>query len=237
MFFSKNNFHFKKLKKLSLKKYRDFYQEFLIFGEHLIEEALKKGVVLELYTISSDKEGTLISPNLMKELNSNKIIYNRCALCKKVSEPLKSDKILVLDDVQDPSNMGALLRSACAFGFKHVFSSLKSADFYNEKTIQSSQGALFSLFLKRGNIEEFLTTAKKNDYLIFSALSHEKNIELNEASALAKQRKKILVLGNEGTGISPLVQNKSDYFLCIQTDLVESLNVNAAGSILMYILN
>ncbi|QTX02659.1 23S rRNA methyltransferase [Candidatus Phytoplasma luffae] len=237
MIISKNNPQFKKLKKLSFKKYRDLYQEFLVFGNHLVEEALKAKIVLELYTTSLNGQGTLISENLMKELNNNKIIYKICAVCKKNNKSLESDKILVLDDIQDPGNAGTLLRSACAFGFKHVLSSNKTVDFYNEKTIQSSQGAIFNLFLEKGEILDFLTYYKNNNYLIFSTSVNKKNINLKEISTLDKKIKKILILGNEGSGISDSVQQKSDYFISIDTsDCVESLNVGVAGSIIMHLL-
>ncbi|MDV3170819.1 MAG: RNA methyltransferase [Candidatus Phytoplasma stylosanthis] len=234
---SKKNIQFQKLKKLTLKKYRELYQEFLIFGEHLIEEALRKGIILKLYTISSDKEGILISKDLMKELNLNKIVYSRCAICKKISKPLKSDKILVLDGVQDPGNVGTLLRSACSFGFHHIFGSFQTADFYNEKTIQSSQGSLFYLFLERGDVDTFLSLYKKNNYFILGTSVDKKKIDLKKISLSLQNYKKILVLGNEGSGISDLLEKKIDYFLHIETSIVESLNVSAAGSILMYLLS
>lgn len=236
MIISKENIKFKKLKKLLLKKYRDLYQEFLVFGEHLVEEAQKKNVILEIYTIDQSKPGTLISYNLMKKLNTNKTLYPVCALCKINSQPLKSDKILIWDDIQDPSNAGVLLRSACAFGFRHIFISPKSVDFYNEKTIRSSQGAIFYLFLERGNIINFLLSAKKDNYTIFSASVNKKNINLENSSFLKSQNKKILILGNEGSGISEIVQKHSDYFLNIDIENIESLNVGTAGSILMHLL-
>ncbi|WP_323847704.1 MAG: RNA methyltransferase [Phytoplasma sp.] len=236
MISSKGNIKFKKLKKLSLKKYRDLYAEFLIFGEHLVQEALKKKVIIEIYTIYPSQQGILISHHLMKELNKNKTLYQICALCRIKPQTLQSDKILVLDDIQDPSNVGILLRSACAFDFKHVFSSSRSVDFYNEKTIRTSQGAIFHLSLERGNLIEFLSSAKKNNYTIFSSSVNKKNINLNNVSYLNKNKKKILILGNEGAGVSSLVEDNSDYSLYIDINNIESLNVGVAGSILMHLL-
>ncbi|MGE9276642.1 MAG: RNA methyltransferase [Candidatus Phytoplasma pruni] len=238
MILSKKNPKFKKLKKLALKKYRDLYQEFLVFGEHLVEEALKSGVVLELYTTNTDQhEGVLMEDYLMRELNKNKVLYSQVAVCQMKKNVLQSDKILVLDDVQDPGNVGTLLRSASAFGFKHVFFSDKSVDFYNEKVIAATQGALFNLFLERGDTVSFLNNLKKDNTYIFSSSVNEKTIDLKELNQeFLQNKKRALVVGHEGSGISQEVKDFSSYFINIDTSSVESLNVNVAGSILMYLL-
>ncbi|MDV3196889.1 MAG: TrmH family RNA methyltransferase, partial [Pigeon pea little leaf phytoplasma] len=142
MILSSNNSIFKKMMKLSSKKYRDLYEEFLVFGNHLVQEAIKKGLVVSLYTINPEKEaGLFIKKSLMKLLNNNHILYSQVAICKMLKSSSYDDKILILDNIQDPSNAGLLLRSACAFGFKTIFFSNNSVDIYNEKTIQVSQGA------------------------------------------------------------------------------------------------
>ncbi|GFZ75158.1 rRNA methyltransferase [Hydrangea phyllody phytoplasma] len=234
MITSKQNHTFKKLKKLQLKKYRDLYQQFLVYGDHLIEQAQKNNAVVTVFTSNEEKPGTFIAPSLMKELSQTKTVFEQMALCKPTSENnLLSDKILVLDDIQDPANLGALMRSASAFGFNQVFASFHSADFYHEKTIRSSQGALFSLSLKRGNTKSFLEEIKEKNYSIFSAFPQKANITMEDAK---KYPKKVLVLGNEGQGISLETEALSDYFVNICTQNVESLNVAVAGSILMYLL-
>ncbi|MDO8168163.1 TrmH family RNA methyltransferase [Candidatus Phytoplasma melaleucae] len=238
MILSKNNPKFKKLKKLLSKKYRNLYQEFLIFGKNIIQEAEKKEIISELYTINPNKEkGILIQKTLMKNLNKNKVLYSQVAVCRMTQKTIETNKILALDDVQDPKNAGVLMRSACAFGFRHIFFSSKSVDYYNEKTIRSSQGAIFNLFLERGNIKKFIISQKEKKYHIFSACVYEKNIDLNKINKIfLKNKKIILVLGNEGIGISNEIKNISDYFLHIKTNPIESLNVSVAGSILMYLL-
>ncbi|ABC65693.1 23S rRNA methyltransferase [Aster yellows witches'-broom phytoplasma AYWB] len=234
MITSKQNSTFKKLKKLQLKKYRDLYQQFLVYGDHLIEQAQKNNAVVAIFTSNEEKPGTFIESSLMKELSQTKTVFDQMALCKPISENnLLSDKILVLDDIQDPANLGVLMRSASAFGFNQVFASFHSADFYHEKTIRSSQGALFSLSLKRGSTKSFLEEVKEQNYSIFSAFPQKSNITIKDAK---KHPKKVLVLGNEGQGISSETEGLSDYFVNIFTQNVESLNVAVAGSILMYLL-
>ncbi|MDV3166093.1 MAG: RNA methyltransferase ['Waltheria sp.' little leaf phytoplasma] len=239
MILSSNNRVFKKMIKLSFKKYRDLYQEFLVFGNHLVQEALKKEIVLGLYTINPEKEdGLFIKKSLMKLLNNNHILYSQVAICKMLKSSLFGDKILILDNIQDPSNAGLLLRSACAFGFHNVFFSDNSVDIYNEKTIQVSQGAIFNLNFDRGNLTHFLSFLQKNNYFVIGSCVRETNFLSHDLVDLSLQYNKIaLILGNEGQGISFVSRQKSNYLIAIPTtDLVESLNVAIAGSIIMFYL-
>lgn len=210
-----------------MKKYRDLHEEFIVFGDHLITEAIKSNSVAELYTSNPNKEGILISEQLMKELNETVTAFDQLALVKKTRKTIESDKILVLEDVQDPDNVGALLRSALAFGFNKVILSNKSADIYNDKTIRSSQGALFHLDIERTDVIGALKDLKNKDYKVITTM-------LNGSSEFPKANKIALVMGNEGSGISSEVELLSDFKLTIKTSGVESLNVLVAGSILMY---
>ncbi|MDO8064087.1 TrmH family RNA methyltransferase [Candidatus Phytoplasma bonamiae] len=237
MILSSNNSIFKKMMKLSSKKYRDLYEEFLVFGNHLVQEAVKKGIVVSLYTINPEKEaGLFIKKSLMKLLNNNHILYSQVAICKMLKSSLYDDKILILDSVQDPSNAGLLLRSACAFGFKTIFFSNNSVDIYNEKTIQVSQGAIFNLNFYRGNLANFLFFLRKNNYFVIGSCVRETNFLSNSLADCGMIYNKIaLILGNEGKGISDVARKNSDSLISISTtDLVESLNVAIAGSIIMF---
>lgn len=224
---SKDNQQIKYIKKLQTKKYRDEYNEFLIFGEHLIEEAEKHGEIVKIYTTNHEKKGLLISKNLMKELNFTKTAFDRLAIVKKVNKEINSNKVLILEDIQDPTNVGALLRSAAAFGFKKVIISDKTADIYNERCIRASQGSIFHLSVLRTNIYKEIEKLKANGYSIIVADLNEEN-EINYTNKLA------IVLGNEGSGVTDQVRELADALVTIKTETVESLNVSVAGSILMY---
>ncbi|MFA5560397.1 MAG: RNA methyltransferase [Acholeplasmataceae bacterium] len=224
---SKQNNKFKLWQKLKLKKHRDEHNAFLVYGDHLIEQAKKKRAIIELITTNPKIEGTLISKPLMNLLSQTETPFESMAICKKINQPIKSNKVLLLDNVQDPDNVGSLIRSAVAFGFRHIILGLQSADLYNEKTIRASQGLIFEVFVERRPLEEAILKLKKDGYSIVCADAHEK-----ETSA---EVKKIgLVLGNEGAGVQPKIKDLSDFFVRIETENVESLNVNAAGAILMY---
>jgi len=224
---SKDNPQIKYLKKLQTKKYRDEYNEFLIFGEHLIEEAEKHGEIVKLYTTNHEKKGLLISESLMKDLNFTKTAFDRLAIVKKIDKKINSNKVLILEDVQDPTNVGALLRSAAAFGFKKVYISNKTADIYNERCIRASQGSIFHISVERTNIYNKIEELRKNGYSVIVA-------DINEENEIGYVDKLAIVLGNEGSGVSDKVKELSDALVTIKTETVESLNVSVAGSILMY---
>jgi len=225
---SKDNQKFKSWMKLKLKKYRDETNLFLVYGKTMVDLALKHDVVSEVITTNEQIPGTLISEKLMKELSQTETTFDQMAVCKKLNQTLQSNYILVLDDVKNPDNVGALIRSAVAFGFKHIVLSLKSADLYNEKTIRASQGAIFDCFVERRNIVDFILEHVDKGYQIFGADAHESmnQPELNQPL--------ILVLGNEGNGLSDDVKSLVHGLVNIKTETVESLNVVVAGSILMY---
>lgn len=227
MITSKENEKIKYLRKLKTKKYRDLENRFLVFGNHLIEEAYKHGEIEEIFTSNPNYEGTLISNELMKELNFTQSPYDILAVCKKANKNINSNKILMLEDVQDPNNLGALLRSASAFGFKHIIISNHSADVYNDKTIRASQGAIFHLKIERTNLIDKIKEYQKLGYKVYAT-------DVNGSNQPQLSNKAILILGNEGRGISESILNLANETITIKTQTVESLNVVIAGSILMY---
>jgi RNA methyltransferase, TrmH family len=224
---SKQNNSFKLWKNLKVKKYRDIHDMFLVYGKHLIEKAKEKHAIVDVITSNDQLEGILIDQALMNELQQTETSFDQIAICKKVNPMIQSNKILMLDDVQDPDNVGALIRSAAAFGFLHVIVSLKSADFYNEKVIRASKGAIFDVYLERRPLVEAIHQLKHHGYQIICADAHNEKTS-NKTSPI------VLVLGNEGHGISQEIKELSDASIQIPTQNVESLNVSVAGGILMY---
>jgi TrmH family RNA methyltransferase len=225
---SKQNKNFKLYQSLKLKKYRDQHGLFLVYGKHLVEQAKLKDVIHEIITSTPDTEGTLYDKSLMDELQQAETYFDLIAVCKKEQHVISSDRILVLDDVQDPDNVGALIRSASAFGFLHIILSPHSADLYNEKTIRASKGAIFDVYVERKPLLSALTYYKEQGYQIIYADAHDRgHIDLIN--------KTVLILGNEGHGISKEIKDMADGAVHIETKHVESLNVSVAGSILMYL--
>jgi len=228
MIISKDNQKFKSWMKLKLKKYRDQTGLFLVYGKKMVELAIRNNVVDEVITTNENYEGTLISEALMKDLSQTETTHDIMAVCKKDSQVKTSKNVLVLDDVQNPDNVGALIRSALAFGFKHVVLSKNSADLYNDKTLRATVGAIFDVYTERLDLVPFLLKMKEKGYQLFGADAHvSANQPLSDIPL-------VLVLGNEGNGLSIEVKAVLDGFIRIETESVESLNVAVAGSILMY---
>jgi TrmH family RNA methyltransferase len=226
---STQNKQFKLWMKLKLKKYRDQHDMFLVYGKHLIDKAKEHDALIDVITSDPHKEGILISLSLMKELQQTPSMIDEIGICKKTNIKKTSNRVLCLDDVQDPDNVGALLRSATAFGFTHVILSDHSADLYNEKTIRASKGAIFDCYVERKSLVQAIESLKSQGYQVIAADAHETE-EIGQ-----NDEKVVLILGNEGHGISDKVKLLVDRYVTIETQHVESLNVSVAGAIIMYV--
>lgn len=227
---SRQNLQIKKLYKLKQKKYRDETSSFLISGEHAISEALKCEYLLTIYTYNKEKEGILIAEEFVKELSEVISYPERIAVVKKPLIKPYCNKILMLDGIQDPGNLGTLIRTAVGFGFTTIIASGDTADYYNSKTIRATQGNLFYANLIKTNLQEEILKLKEKGYKILVTSSKEgQNIK-----TVKKLEKVVLVLGNEGLGVSEEVISLSDLQIFVKTENIESLNVSTAGAIIMY---
>ena len=236
---SLDNKKIKKYLKLKNKKYRDLEKLFLIEGNHLVEEAIKNNLLVDLLVLEGEsfnysKEITYVSLNIMKKLSNMESIPSVIGVVKFL-EPKKitGNKVLILDDVQDPGNLGTIIRSSLAFNVKDIILSLNSVDLYNDKVIRSTQGMLFKVNIIRSNLKEIIPSLKSHGYTILGT-DVIKGIDVKELDV----SKFALVMGNEGQGVSPEVKGMCDKNLYIRMNsCVESLNVGVATSILLYELN
>ena len=227
---SLENSKIKFLLKLKLSKYRRSEQKFICEGAHLVQEARNAGLLIEAYSLE-DKEGYIqVSVPVMKKLCNTNTVVSEIGLCKMKENTKITDKILILDGIQDPGNMGSLMRSACAFGFKTLFIGTGSVDIFNDKVIRSSQGAIFKLNYQFGDISEFLN---KITHKVYTTNVLE-GIPLKEIKA---EDKVAVILGNEGNGVSKELQALGLDAIYIPMQNTESLNVAIAGSIIMYELS
>lgn len=233
MITSVSNEKIKELIKLNKSKYRSELNLFLVEGDHLVQEAKKLNLLVEVYTTDNSYDGILVSENVMRKICNTNSVCPVVGVVKKINNINITNNVLILDEVRDPGNLGTLLRSAKAFGFDTVFCSNGCVDFYNDKVIRSSQGAIFKLNLINGNIIEFITKLKTTHKIYGTNVVN--GISLNEVEASCNFG---LVLGNEGSGISSEVFSILEKNIYVEMNDTESLNVGVCGSIIMhYVFN
>lgn len=224
------------IKKLMQKKYRYQYQEFIIEGLHLIEEALKHPKIIK-YIVTSDVNfqhksvPVLITSyeNICK-LSTTKSPQPYIGICNFIQNNhlYEKDFILLLDNINDPGNLGTIIRTAHAFGVKDII--LKGVDIYNQKIVRSTQGAIFNInIVNNVNLIETVTKLKNDGFKIIGSLLKD-SIDYNKVEI--KDKKLVLILGNESHGINQDLINLLDYKVYIPIKF-ESLNVAIACGILL----
>lgn len=236
---SKSNDKIKKLVKLYDSKYRKETALFLVEGYHMLEMALKANAVQSVFTTKEIKDldknidQYIVYDDVMAKISKNKSSQGVIAVCKmKQNSGVYGDKVLYLDNVSDPGNVGTILRSALAFGYKDVLLSSGSCSIYNEKVLQSTQGAIFELNIVEG-VDDLKSLKNEGYRLIATALRN--SINLSEVPSIDK--KFVLILGNEAHGVSDKILDLADIAVRIEINNMESLNVGVAGGIAMYELN
>lgn len=217
------------------KKDRDRTGLFLVEGEHLIQEALKAAAVEIIVTdeISPFPFHNVVhvTPQIMKKLSQNVSAVHLIAVCHQTErKPENMKRVVLLDGVQDPGNLGTLIRTAVSFSFDSVYLSENTCDVYNDKAIRSTQGALFHIPVIRGDLSEILMDLKKDGFLtVATSLKESKTFD-----EIPVQEKMAFVFGNEGQGVTEDIQKQADERLRIEMHGFESLNVAVAGGIVMY---
>ncbi len=218
-------------------KGRDEHGVFLVEGEHLIEEAVKTGWAKKLLIREGydnpylSLDAVHLSTPVFKKVSQVESlgwIMAECALPK--STAIRGTRFLVADRIQDPGNLGTILRIAVAFGFDQVICSSDCVDLTNDKVIRSTQGAIFHLPVVRGPLEGLLETLKAQGITLYAtAASGELAL-----SQVPPHDRVALILGNEGAGVSHSVLNQADHRLKIEMSAFESLNVAIAAGIVAY---
>lgn len=221
--------------KLKQKKERDITNRFLIENEHLIEEALKANIVEVLLVLDGTShkpfENTyIVTEQILDKLSSNVSSVKMIAVCRKFELDIESDKVLLLDTIQDPGNLGTIIRTAHSFGFNKIYLSKDCADIYNDKTIRSTQGAMFFVGLHYVDLKDKINELKRKDYTILATSLHD----ATNLKDIKKVNKCAIILGNEGKGVKQELLDIADQKVYIEMNEFESLNVAIAAGIMMY---
>ncbi len=220
--------------KLKMKKYRDIEHTFLVEGENLVNEALKKGVVKEIIATDEVKYENipcyLVDEKIMAKLSMVVNPPHIMAVCNYILPDNIEGRVLILDKIQDPGNLGTIIRSAVAFNFKTIILSEDSVDMYNDKAIRASEGMIFHINVIKNNIENMIKILKEKNYKIIGT-----DVREGQNIKNCKGEKNAFVVGNEGNGISNEIKKLCDYFINIpMNEKAESLNAAVAASIIMY---
>lgn len=228
---SVNNQLVKDTVKLHQRKHRNKQNLFLMEGYHLYEEALKEGIIKTVFTTDESIKGDnviYVTTPVLEKLSQMKSPQGVLVVCEKVKKQLVEDRVLILEQVQDPGNLGTLLRSARAFGFNTVILD-NCVDLYNDKVIRSTQGNFFKLNIIEMSVKEFIEDFTEYE-IIGTAMKGQ------PITSITKNKQVALILGNEGQGITPETLSLTDKNITIKTN-IESLNVAIAGSIIMHHIN
>lgn len=215
-------------------------------GFHLVEEALRQdGLVLELLVsngVSVPEEwlkgdydvfeiSTEIS-HLISETMTEQGVFAVVATSEPDMMLLYGKKLLLVDAVQDPGNVGTLIRTADAAGYDCVVLGKGSADLYNPKVIRSTQGSHFHIPVIQADLFDWIANLEEEGVPVIGAVLDDQAKSLND---MTKRDTLALMVGNEGNGISPELQDRlsEKVYIPIYGDS-ESLNVAVAAGILLY---
>ena len=241
---SKANSVVKNAKKLHQKKYRK--SAYLIEGWHLFEEAVQAGVTIEkIFALESYQEQLAafpqtvwVSEDILLDLADSQTPQGIVAVVQKEEvgqADFRQGKFLFLEDVQDPGNVGTIIRTVDAAGFTGVIVSDKSADIYSLKTLRSMQGSHFHLPIYRMTSQALLKETKEAAIHVLATTLSKDSVDYRELPPIENF---VLVVGNEGQGISPLMAESADQLVHISMKgQAESLNVAVAAGILIFHLS
>ena len=234
---------------LATKKGRIEAGAFLIEGDRAIKQMISNNPDAIVEIISTEElspsyrnySKRLITDSQLRSICSTKTPQGIIAVVRlpidTYSDQLPDNigsKILLLEDVQDPGNVGTLIRTAVAFDFSGVILTEKCADPLSPKCVQSTAGTVLSLWIRRTS--HYLELVEELKYNGYSLVAADLNGE-EDPSVLQCQNKLLLALGNEASGLSKSILKASNYRLRIPTirEKVESLNVAACGAICIYL--
>jgi len=236
---SVDNKKIKEIKRLNDRKGRDETGLFLVEGLHLVKEALSAGTLQELILVDGELVDieyptTYVSENVLSSISSLTTPPSVLGICKKPSvKDDYGDKVLVLDRIQDPGNLGTIIRSAVAFNVNTIVLGDGCVDVYNPKVLRATQGLIFQINIVTGNLNTIIPVLKATHTILGTEVTGGTDINNYKGT-----KSYALIMGNEGQGMSDELKLLCDDLLYIKTnDLCESLNVSIACSILLHQLD
>lgn len=244
---SPKNEKIKELVKLQTAKGRKKAGMYLLEGEHLVEEAIKEKAPIELIVVTSnrledyqnlltqtDVQVLVVSQDVFHKLSMTETTQGIIAVVKIVKQDSLpySGRFIVLDAVQDPGNLGTIVRTADAAGFDAVVLGTGTVDLYNDKVLRSMQGSHFHIPVFQADLKDYLPTLKDKGVQVAVTALHR---DSKDYTVLQGVTDVAIVVGNEGQGVSNDVISLADVIITIPMfGKAESLNVAIASALLMY---
>jgi RNA methyltransferase, TrmH family len=242
-----DNERIKYLKKLGQKKYRNKFDQFCVENLVIIYDAMKSGIVFEMifltqniieqggkkidYILNNTGEYYLIDNRVNKSFSSLTTPSGVCAVYSRANKQVTfSERIVYLNGISDPGNLGTILRTAVAFGFRDIVVDENCADIYNSKTINASKDAIFKLRIEQDKDLEILKKIKGK--MKIYATSLESGVDIDKVK---NEDNFCIVFGNEANGINTEILNLADSFIKIEmSGDIESINVAISAGIVFY---
>lgn len=235
----------KKIKKLKQRKYRELNGEFIAEGRKFLDFSYEPNLIVLKEGVENEENiapkldrfkcrKLIVGDKIFKELTSQEnsqgviLVY---PYCESSLEKLE-DNIIVLNNVQDPGNLGTIIRVGDAAGFKDIILTKGSVDVYNEKSVRSSMGSIFNMNIVYMEESELLKLLKERGYKLHVTALEKNSIEYTQ---MKLEEKNAVVFGSEGNGVSKEMLESADETVIIPIfGSAESLNVAMASGIILY---
>ena len=235
-----SNNKIKEIVKLHQKKYREELNLFIVEGKKAVDELIEAGIeILNIYTtkeLSIKHQYSLIDEHTMKKISTTTSPCEILAIARKKTADKsilsKAKKVVLLDSISDPGNLGTIIRSAAAFGADGIILFGDCVELYSPKVIRSTTGNFFKVPIVNLSQIEDIKTIFPNHKIIATALSKENNIEIKKC---AEYDNYIVMFGSEATGLCKELIDIADKNIKLEmTNNVESLNISVCASIVLY---
>lgn len=247
---SKDNEIVKHIRKLREKKYRDEQKEFVVEGTKMIEEAVRENAKIKMIVVCEDLNQNPLQKDILYKVAKEKIVYVNDKVFKLLTDvttpqgilaiieknpnneiDFSKDLFLVLDNIQDPGNMGTILRTADSIALTQIIVPKGNADCYNPKVVRSTMGAIFRVHVIE--VEDLAKTIKEMKKHKIQVLATD--LATDYSIYDVSYKKSAIVIGNEGNGVSKEILDLADKRIKIpMPGKTESLNAAVATGIILY---
>lgn len=252
---SKDNDLIKHIRKLKEKKYRDEFGEFVVEGVKMIEEAIRENAQIKYIIVCDDcKTESSMTQDQLYDIAKYECVYVTEKIFKLITDVVapqgimaivekpskvenkidyKQDYFLLLDNIQDPGNMGTILRTADSLNMKQIIVSPGTADCYNSKVVRSTMGAIFRVNVIERDLEKVIKEMQKREIKVYAT-----DLKTDKTIYDVDYKKAAVVIGNEANGVSQNVLEAANERIKIpMPGKTESLNAAVATGVILYEIN